>query len=368
MRRTITGSTAMRYSYLPIVLGYLGAVAGATAVAQSDTTSILQAPVQPGFQGSCPSPDQLSTERPDPVGTPTRVAVAVFVVDILRIADAEKTVTADLIVFTRWRDSRLADPGRGDKSRPCKLPLDLLWTPAVETENLRRLDRLYPERTFVDATGVVTRVQRLIAEVSVPLDLHDFPFDRQVLTWVLRPTYSLSDDVTFEVLQRFTGMDRTSTTAGWRVASPQARTGLVGRARLMGESAKFELSMEIRRDWGYYVWKLALPTLLILCMAFAVYVLPPTAFMGQISVGVTSMLTLIAFQLALSNTLPRISYLTRADRFMVGAYVLVFLGLAKAIATACLQGDRIGIIRKIDRVAWYLYPISLLAMGVWAVV
>lgn len=38
--------------------------------------------------------------------------------------------------------------------------------------------------------------------------------------------------------------------------------------------------------------------------------------------------------LALGSTLPRISYLTRADRFFVGSAILVFLGLVKAVAVA----------------------------------
>ena len=56
----------------------------------------------------------------------------------------------------------------------------------------------------------------------------------------------------------------------------------------------------------------------------------------QIGLGMTSMLTLIAYMLTLGGTLPRIAYLTRADRFFVGSAVLVFLGLVKAVAAISL--------------------------------
>jgi hypothetical protein len=52
-------------------------------------------------------------------------------------------------------------------------------------------------------------------------------------------------------------------------------------------------------------------------MAYGVYFIPASAVAQQIGLGTTSMLTLIASMLALGSTLPKIPYLTRADRFFV---------------------------------------------------
>ena len=48
------------------------------------------------------------------------------------------------------------------------------------------------------------------------------------------------------------------------------------------------------------------------------------------------MLTLIAYHFALSGFLPRISYLTRADSFLLWSLILVFTALMEATATAAL--------------------------------
>jgi len=69
-------------------------------------------------------------------------------------------------------------------------------------------------------------------------------------------------------------------------------------------------------------------------MAYGVYYLPPGATAQQVALGMTSMLTLIAYMLALGSSLPKISYLTRADRLFVGCALVVFLGLFKAVLTA----------------------------------
>ncbi len=48
------------------------------------------------------------------------------------------------------------------------------------------------------------------------------------------------------------------------------------------------------------------------------------------------MLTLIAYRFLLGGMLPRISYLTRLDYFLLGSTVLVFLALVEAACTSRL--------------------------------
>jgi hypothetical protein len=97
-------------------------------------------------------------------------------------------------------------------------------------------------------------------------------------------------------------------------------------------------------------------------MAYGVYYIPPSAAPQQIGLGTTSMLTLIAYMLTLASTLPRISYLTRADRFFVGCAVLVFLGLVKAVATLALaQSSNAVLIERADRWGRWLYPVAMVA-------
>jgi hypothetical protein len=83
----------------------------------------------------------------------------------------------------------------------------------------------------------------------------------------------------------------------------------------------------------------------------------------------TSMLTLIAYMLALGGTLPRISYLTRADRFFVGSAVLVFMGLVKALLTVVLaQSPNATLIARADRWGRWLYPLAMMANFLFAFV
>jgi len=260
----------------------------------------------------------------------------------------------------RWRDRRLADPARGTESAECPAPEGSLWMPDLEPENLRSRQAFYAPRFLVDATGVVTYARRLWVRVAYPLDLHDFPFDRHRWTVTLWPVLSRTEDLVFHPLSRMVGVNDRLSIQGWRVGAPKAQAGTATRVARPGVFARFDVELDLRRNWGYYAWKLGLPLVLIVLMAYGVYFIPASAVNLQISLSTTSMLTLIAYMLALGSSLPRISYLTRADRFFIGSAVLVFLGLAKAILTVALGGQDSAVVDRLNRWGRLMYPLAVL--------
>ena len=98
---------------------------------------------------------------------------------------------------------------------------------------------------------------------------------------------------------------------------------------------------------------------LIVFMAYAVFWLDPTLIGTQIGVATSTVFTLIAYNFALSDILPRISYLTRADFFLVGCMFLVFGALGEAVLTGVLaqDEDRLMLARRIDVLARVIYPL-----------
>jgi hypothetical protein len=327
----------------------------------ADVREYLEAPVDPQSGIPCPSPDQYSPIRPDPVGTPTVVGLTMMFQDISRLNDVEQTMAADVTVILRWHDPRLADPARGDGSADCVPPGRNLWMPSIEPENLRSRQAFYDPRFLVDANGTVTLARRLLVEVANPLDLHDFPFDQHQFRIRLWPTISAADEVVFHPLHQSLPISPDLTVLGWKVGSPTASVHEGKRFGREGTFSYYDVAVEMVRDWRYYAWKLGLPLLLIVMMGYGVYFLPPAATAQQVALGMTAMLTLIAYMLALGSTLPKIPYLTRADRLFVGCAIVVFLGLLKAVLTAVwVQQDAQHVIRWGDRLGRIFYPAIVL--------
>jgi neurotransmitter-gated ion-channel len=316
---------------------------------------------------ACPAPRTYSLTRPDPPGTPTVVGVGIFFQDIAQLSDVEQTLDADVYVVTRWRDARLADPSRGEEAAECPVPEGELWMPALEPENIRSRQAFYPIRFLVDARGVVTFWRRLLVKIGYPLDFRDFPFDRHRWIVTVWPVLLRADDVVFHPLPRFVGANSRLSIQGWQVGAPSAAASTGPRSPRAGVFARFDEWIDLERNWGYYEWKLGLPLFLIVLMAYGVYFIPPSAFAQQLGLGTTSMLTLIAYMLALGGSLPRISYLTRADRFFIGSALLVFLGLAKALLTVALgPTQNPSLVERLNRWGRWIYPLGVLGNFLFA--
>jgi hypothetical protein len=352
---------------LPLLLIFL--CGNSVNVKAQDARRFLESPVNPRSGLSCPSAAQYSPSRPDPAGTPTVVGLTVMFQDIARLNDVDQTLTTDVYIFARWRDPRLADPARGDASADCPLPGNNFWMPDIEPENLRNRNAFYDPHFFVDANGTVTLARRLLVEISCPLDLHDFPFDRHLFRITLWPTISRTEEVTFYPLNKWLVINENLSILGWDVGSPRATVYESSRMGRLGTYSRYDVVIELARDWGFYALKLGVPLLLIVLMAYGVYYIPPTAIPQQVALSMTSMLTLIAYMLTLGNSLPKISYLTRADRLFVLCAVIVFLGLLKAVLTMVwAQRDAKNLIRRVDRLGRILYPVAVLLVVIGVVV
>jgi hypothetical protein len=326
-----------------------------------DVVTALEREVAPRSGATCPAADGYSLARPDPPGSPTVVGVGIFFQDVAQLSDVEQTLDADVYVLARWRDPRLADPARGEGSADCPVPDGRLWMPALEPENLRARQTFYPARFLVDGRGIVTYGRRLWVKLSYPLDFRDFPRDRHLWRVTVWPVFSRADEILFHPLRRVTGMNDRLSIQGWHVGAPRPQASTGARVARAGTFARFDVDLALARNWGYYAWKLGLPLTLIVFMAYGVYFIPSSAVAQQIGLGMTSMLTLIAYMVALGGSLPRISYLTRADRFLVGSAILVFLGLVKGILTIVLaQSPDTRLIDRANRGGRWIYPFAML--------
>ena len=126
-------------------------------------------------------------------------------------------------------------------------------------------------------------------------------------------------------------------------------------------------SIEMVRQSKYYVIKVILPLCLIVIMSWISFWIDPKEVGVNVSVGVTSMLTMVAYRFAVGETLPKLPYLTRMDAFILGSTFLVFLTVAQVVVNSALvKNDRLPAAQRLDASARILYPLAFLCMTVWA--
>jgi gamma-aminobutyric acid receptor subunit beta len=278
------------------------------------------------------SDGDLRGTRPNAGGAPDEIAVGVGLLDIAEIDDRKQVFMADIYVRVEWRDPRLAlDSAARDDLRTVEL--DDIWHPRLTVINSRRLDRLFPDTATLDREGNVIVRQRLAGPLAVGLDLREFPFDTQRLAIeVVSYQYSPAEIVFSADSELVADLDRLSGD-GWVYTATEMepyefRLKDDGRA-----AAALRFAVSAERKPAYFVFTLALPMTLILFLAWMVHWLPVDVIPARIGTASATVFSLIAFGVSFRLTLPKIAYLTDADRFVLYSTLLVLVSLAVTVVS-----------------------------------
>lgn len=291
--------------------------------------------------------------RPDPADRPTEVSVGLYVIDLTDVRHANQSMEIDFALVVKWHDPRMAVAGGTSRV----LKTTDVWFPNPVIANERRLlTRKLPDVIAAAPDGTLLYRQRFVGELSAPADLRDFPLDTQHFAVNVVFPY-VEDEVSLTRNDDRTGRAPALTVAGWKVDQGDVVLGSYRYPADGRELPMFSYRLEGTREIGYYVWKVLLPLLLIVCMSWAAFWMDREQFGPRLGVATTSMLTLIAYWFVLGSLLPRLSYLTRLDHFLIGSTFLVFLALVQTVTMSYLQRTgREARARGLDRLARIVFP------------
>jgi hypothetical protein len=308
-------------------------------------------------------------DRPAAGAGPTQVSVGIWIVDITNIDGAQQNFTADLAVVFRWKDARLAHTGTG----VAYYALEQIWTPRVGIANeTSSVVRKFPESAEVEPDGTVLYRQRYVGAFTQPLRLRSFPFDRQAFHIQLVAIRYRPDEVMFvpdqnwinNGLKQGAGIAPSITLPDWTIEKWE--TTPVTYALAPGfEYSGYAFEFTAARNVQHYILKVILPLILIVIMSWAGFWIDPVHSASQISVAVTSMLTLIAYRFAVDTQLPRLPYMTRLDVFFLISTLLVFFSLIEVLITTILDNNhRKKQAQTIDRYCRIIFPAVFLSASI----
>jgi len=288
------------------------------------------------------------------------VKVKTFLIDLTKIDGPEQMFNADVVLAAQWQDSRLKDAeAKGGRS----FSLNEVWSPRLVVANLRDIKTFLPERVEVSPDGLVTYRQRLVGDFTSRLNLRRFPNDSQVLgVHIVAQGYS-PDQVRF-TFEKGGGRATELTISDWSVGDVTVKSDPYEVSGLR-ELAGIRMEVPVRRHVGYYFATIFASAAIIVCMAWMVFWMPVDATNPRISISVTSMLTLIAHRFVVGSELPRLSYLTQMDYFLLGATFMVLMGLMGVVTVARVtsQGNAsLGV--KLNGLFRWLYPVIFCCMFV----
>ena len=298
----------------------------------------------------------LAISRPAEGNAPTEVRVGIFLLDVDEIDDAAQSFKANVYFRFQWQDPRLTHDGPGKVRRP----LDEVWHPRLQLVNQQRLVFTFRDIVEIAPDGEVVLRQRAWGGFSQPLDLRDFPRDQQRFEIRLVATgYTPKEVQLVPDPDHPSGMADRFSLADWKILKWKGESSPYVPVSGEEEGAGFVLWFEGERYIGYYVFKIIIPLVFIVAMSWIIFWVKPEQFGTQISVAITAMLTLIAYRFMIGGLIPKVSYLTRMDFFILGSTVLVFATLIQALVTSTLaKGDHSELARSMDLWSRYLFPLA----------
>ncbi|KAG8188979.1 hypothetical protein JTE90_010067 [Oedothorax gibbosus] len=283
---------------------------------------------------------------PNRAGLPTDVSVQIEFLNIRSVDVAEMSFIADIFLYTTWKDTRLVFPAKKSLEKVSLHPewRKMLWTPDVYFYNAVEghvLDAVIPYvYLWLKNDSTVVFGARLSLQFSCDMLLHRFPHDTQTCDVIIKSlTHTLSE-------MNLHWSDADSLTLGDYIILPQFEFSDPEPSRcadyhLSGKHGKFACLrgvIRLTRRSGFYMMNIYIPSILIVFMSMLTFWMPVDAVPGRVTLGVTSLLTMITKQY--QAALPSVSYVVALNVFLSFCIAFVFLSLLEYAMVIALRGHQ----------------------------
>lgn len=118
------------------------------------------------------------------------------------------------------------------------------------------------------------------------------------------------------------------------------------------ESTSVIFKLKLKRPLLPYLIKFFMPLLIIVLISLSVYFINPDELEANVGIGVTSLLTCVAFQFSLSESIPNVSYMVTADKFFIVSYIIVLFNIIETVYTFNIYKSKPKLSMKIEHVTW----------------
>ncbi|XP_055930009.1 glutamate-gated chloride channel-like [Argiope bruennichi] len=277
--------------------------------------------------------------RPPTVNdTPVVVTITITDVNIRSIDESDMSFSVVITLWQGWSDFRLLYPSWIES--PYQV-LDSRWADKLWTPNLYfvnavegKMNNIITPSSFfwISKDKKVYYCVRLVLKLVCEMNLVHFPHDEQQCGVKMAPAFynekllvltfsnSTRSGTEFSSLQQFEIIDVVK-----------------DRCHLTSGSNNVSCLEEIavlRRRSGYYLINVYIPTILIVVMSMLTFWIPHDAVPARVTLGVTSLLTIITKQYQAS--MPSVSYIVALNIWLSSCIAFVFFSLLEYAAVIAM--------------------------------
>ncbi|XP_035221957.1 glutamate-gated chloride channel-like [Stegodyphus dumicola] len=279
--------------------------------------------------------DGLKTPRA--ADGPAKVELTIVIMNVRNVDVSEMSIRFDLMMTKRWMDNRLIFPASNIEE---KVVLDLdwrkrIWMPDVFFENSIEghvQDTIIPNMyIWLFKNKTIQFTARISIEFSCHMDLRLFPHDTQECDMIVMSLAHTEDEM------QLVWDKEENITQGDNIVLPQFEIIKVtsGDCKKDARFSCLKGSVTMTRRSGYYITNVYIPTCLVVFMSMLTFWIPPDAVPARVTLGVTSLLTIVTKQYQAS--LPNVSYIVALNIWLSACIGFVFVSLLEYATVIALH-------------------------------
>jgi len=328
-------------------------------------------------------PDYSLHQRPPTdEGQPLLIQASINLRNILEVREKEQLVSLETTLRLYWKDSRLRPDAKYLESsdsfgeyvalNPSKA--DVIWMPDIFIDQVKaiRTPTYYTRpasiRVYNDST--IRYSSRFNFDVACNMEFHRFPVDEQYcqikfesfgftnkqvqMAWLNASQSNVNANISLAQFDyKITLMDSYSTDY-YDISYP----GLI-------------MKLHLTRQLAYHVVQTYIPSTVFVVIAWLSLFVPPESVPGRVGMGMTTLLTLTAMFSSVRQNVPRVSYVSLLDIWMLVCMIFVFACILEFIViTVYIRSGKKILGEKIEQVAKPAIPLAFLAFNLayWPVV
>ena len=290
------------------------------------------------------------------------VRLGIRLIDVSQIDSKTETFTVEGILYVDWFDASQKDQTGEWGEATTDLRLEKMdWWPAPEFENARGVRERSGMLLGIYDDGEIEYEERFSLTLSTDLNLRQFPFDSQTLPIKLIIGGGPEDQIKLEISEFSPGLIKMPEWEFSRDSFEQKiETGIKPYgAEFSPLFSRALFSINIERHWGFYFWRIILPLLIIITASWAVFWMRPNELGDRLSISFTALLTIVAFNFIVADTLPKISYLSLLDVLITITYLWIGFSIILSVVIYKLNENKQSTkVKKVNQFARIVAPSS----------
>ena len=208
----------------------------------------------------------------------------------------------------------------------------------------------------VQQDGQGSYFERFSVTLQAPdFDFRKFPFDSQ--DFYIRVQSLFSEDIYF--YQDLEGASKLGEQLGeeeWQVTDFDT---IIDTVDNFGERSLFSFHFSAQRALTFYIIRIFIPLALIILVAWITFFLKNYTRRIEITVG--NLLLFIAYNFTISDSLPKLGYLTFMDVLLVSTFIISVVVVAFNVYLRRLEvNGKEDIAQKVDQYTIWIYPIAFI--------